>query len=174
MPKPPKPPTDLEIMDKIYDEYYATFIQWVKGDKSRETKNYVPIDLQKIADDLGVDGDVIHGRFYSYLGEKYSVEREGKVVVPFFQNKMGEQMHLVQFPVLTSVLADLREQDQKFKLGIRIAIRSMVITAVISTIAIVVSIFALIESDTIGTTETGKPASAFGRDAVEDALPTTN
>ena len=166
MKKPPKPPTDLEIMEKVYERYYDTFVKWKQGDKSRRTKNYVPIDLQQIADDLGVDGDIIHGRFYSFFAAKYGVERGGEVVIPFFQNKMDDQMHVVAFSVLTSELAELMEQDRKHSQGVRLALGSLAIAAAALAISLLT---AFGESRASGVSD-----SATVETTVEDGLPVTD
>ena len=48
-------PTDLEILNAIYDRHYDAFASFTKGESDRSAKIYVPVDLDGIADDLGVD-----------------------------------------------------------------------------------------------------------------------
>ncbi|MCU0988985.1 MAG: hypothetical protein MUE63_05220, partial [Xanthomonadales bacterium] len=60
-------PTDLQILEEIYRRYYADFAAFQRASPNRETKVYVPIDIQAIADHFKVDGDIIHGRLYYHL-----------------------------------------------------------------------------------------------------------
>ncbi len=62
-----KIPTDFEILKMIYQDYYGDFSNYSKSNPSRSCKNYVPIDIRKIANKLNVDGDIIFGRLYYHL-----------------------------------------------------------------------------------------------------------
>jgi hypothetical protein len=62
---------DRKILKVIYDRYYDTFVSFQPGSDDRHTKNYVPVDLQRIADVLRVDGDIVFGRLYYHLSPKY-------------------------------------------------------------------------------------------------------
>jgi hypothetical protein len=54
-------PTDLEILNAIYDCYYKTFKDWSREDQTRQTKNYVRVNNEEIARLLGVDVDIVFG-----------------------------------------------------------------------------------------------------------------
>jgi len=60
-------PTDLKILDNIYNRYYQSFAAYSNGDKGRSDKVYIPVDIKKIAEDLNVDPDIIFGRLYYHL-----------------------------------------------------------------------------------------------------------
>ena len=57
-----KIPTYLQIFQLIFNSYYDDFESFSKQKKNRETKNYVPIDIELLAEKFNVDGDIIFGR----------------------------------------------------------------------------------------------------------------
>ncbi len=61
-----RPPTDFELLKEIYSRHRNDF-EGAGG--SRAAKIMVPVDLQDIADRLGVDADSVFGRRYYYLEE---------------------------------------------------------------------------------------------------------
>jgi hypothetical protein len=135
-----KTPTDLEILDIIYNQYYRTFKGFVKG-RDRQSKVYVPIDVDLIGRKLYVDGDIIFGRLYYYLNKKYSYKPEdGSAMVEFFCLSIGglgrEDKHCIQFPLMGSVLAEMRHEKKKYRISTALAILSLVI----SIAAVVISI----------------------------------
>ena len=52
-------PTDIQILETIYNKYYDKFKDFDEKTKDRETKVYIPIDLKSVAEDLKVDGDIV-------------------------------------------------------------------------------------------------------------------
>ncbi len=130
-------PTDLQILNAIYDRYYDTFAAFTKGDNSRSAKIYVPIDIKELAKNLKVDEDIIFGRLYYHLEKKYGYRQENDSLVPFFSMGVGSDNNCVNFPLLASVLADLRQENRKFRIATAIAIFALIISIVaflISTI----------------------------------------
>jgi len=121
-------PTDLRILDTIYDRYYETYAKYAKGDKSRSTKIYVPIDIQQIAQDLKVDADIIFGRLYYHLEHKYGYKQDDGSSVHFFSLCVGSDVRCVNFPLMASVLADFREQSRKYTIATFIAVVALVIS----------------------------------------------
>jgi hypothetical protein len=73
--KLPHIPTDLQILDAIYERYYQTYADFVKSKSDRSTKIYVPIDVGAIARVLDVDGDIVFGRLYYHLEDKHGYTR---------------------------------------------------------------------------------------------------
>jgi hypothetical protein len=128
-------PTDREILEVIYDRYYDTFA--FEGRGERAAKNYVPVDLASVAKTLGVDGDIVFGRLYYHLDQKYGYKRDDGTHVPFFYLKLRDDRHCVNFPLLASVLASLQTEHRKFVLSTSISIISLVIaiTALVVSIA---------------------------------------
>jgi len=130
-------PTDLEIFNSIYNRYYETFTSFEKNPSSRVSKNFVPIDIAAIAKDLKVDGDIIFGRLYYHLEDKYGYNRQNGARVHFFALNMESDHHVINFPFLGSILANLRQEDRKF----RIATISAIVALFVSGLALLFSIF---------------------------------
>lgn len=121
-------PTDKEIFEFTYKEYYDEFVDFKKEkNNNRQTKNFVPIDIEKMADHFGVDKDMIFSRFYHFYKDKYDYKNENGTNVSFFLKKLGEEMHLVHFSYLTSILAKLRYEDEKFNTSLWISIFAVII-----------------------------------------------
>lgn len=132
-----RPPTDLKILEEIYNRYYEDFAAYTRDSPNRDTKVYVPIDIRAIAEHFQVDGDIIHGRLYYHLDNKYGFEtREGKKVPFFLFREHHEHPHNVQFPILAAAIASLRDERNKFLWAIWLAGASFVL----SVIALVVGV----------------------------------
>ena len=117
----PKIPTDLEILDAIYELHHEDFVSFMSGEPRRDSKIYVPIDCKKIADSLKVDVDIVFGRLYYHLEKKYGYRRDDESVVYFFDSRVGNDVHCINFPLMTSVLAGLRQERNNFWTSTRIA-----------------------------------------------------
>lgn len=127
-------PTDLQILNAIYDRYYGTFSSYRPGDTSRVEKMYVPIDVGEIAKKLKVDGDLVFGRLYYHLDKKYRYRQENGNLVPLFYLEVsrGDKVdrHVVNFPYLAAVLGPLRESRRRFQLSTLIAVVSLAVAIV--------------------------------------------
>ena len=120
-------PTDLKILNHIYDGYYETF---VKDKTSRSSNNYIPIDIDRLAKDLGVDADMIFGRLYYHLDKKHRYKQDDGAEVHLFAFKVGDEKHCVHFPYLGAVLAGLRTESRKVLTATWIAIISLIVAVV--------------------------------------------
>jgi len=120
-------PTDRDILNAIYKQYLGTFTAFDKDKPNRSAKIFVPIDVPAIAAKLHVDGDIVFGRLYYHLEKKHGYAQENGTHVPFFALKAGQDVHCVNFPLLASVLADLREQKLQFSIGTWIAVVSLLV-----------------------------------------------
>jgi hypothetical protein len=134
-----RPPTDLQIFDKIYSCYYTDFAAFEK--KNRITKLYVPIDVDFVGEALGVDGDIIFGRLYYHCNQKYSFAQRDGTVVNFFQNSLENdgktELHLIRFELMASVLAELLHERDKRRFANTVAVGSFIV----SVVALIVAIF---------------------------------
>ena len=128
-----KLPTDLKILNRIYDGYYEKF---VKDKTSRSGSNYVPIDIDRLAKDLGVDVDMMFGWLYYHLDKKHRYKQEDGAVVHLFALKIGDEKHCVHFPYLGAVLAGLRAEGRKVLIATTIAIISLIVAAVSLSLSI--------------------------------------
>lgn len=129
-PSMKKTPSDLKLLNAIYNQYYEDFINHSTDNKLRESKIYVPIDCAKIADQLGVDADIVFGRLYYHLQNKYGYTQDDGTIVPFFTKNIGNDKHCVHFPYLSSVLAALRVENNRYTITTWIAIAALVISSI--------------------------------------------
>ena len=133
-------PTDLEILTAIYERYYKVFSSYSENAADRSTKAYVPVDLEKIAKELDSDPYIIFGRLYNYLDRKYGYKNDDGSKVPLFILRLKDDVNCVHFPLMTSVLADLQLESNKFQ---RATIFST-ISAIVSIISLLISLIALV------------------------------
>ena len=124
--------TDRRILRAIYDRYYNDFVAYESDDTLRSTKIYVPIDCQLIAEEFSVDPDIIFGRLYYHLDKKFGYTKDDGSKVHLFAKKTGDDMHTVNFPMLSAVLAEHEQSYYRF-----------IIPLAISLIALAFSIFSL-------------------------------
>ena len=122
-----KLPTDLQILNFIYNKYYKQFIEFSKDNPTRSASIFVPIDIEMIANNLGVHVDIIFGRLYYHLEKKYGSQKPDGTKVSFFALKIGTDIHCINFPYMASVLANIRDEREKYVTTKIIAIISLVI-----------------------------------------------
>jgi len=132
-----RPPTDLEILEEIYNSYYSTFSSFSRETPNRRTKVYVPISVESIAKHFAVDPDIIFGRLYYHLENKYGFTQPDGSKVHFFTRQIEPERDSVQFPLLASILASLKEEQNKYHVStwlsvaaILISIRSLVLSLI--------------------------------------------
>ncbi len=74
----------------------------------------VPIDIPKIADEFGVDPNIVFGRLYYHLDPLYGQEEDSRGARKvFFAPVAGDDRNCVNFPLLEAVLAGLWEQRRR-------------------------------------------------------------
>lgn len=122
-------PTDLDILNDIYDRYYQTFSDYELNPSSRSSKIYVPIDIAEVSSNLKVDEDLIFGRLYYHLEDKYGYNQTDGARVHFFAMAIGGDRHCIHFPYLASVLSMLQQEDRKFRTATSIATASLFVSA---------------------------------------------
>lgn len=132
------PPTDLEILSAIYDRYYETFAEYGTDRTGRSSKIYVPIDVDKVAAELDVDGDIVFSRLYYHLNKKHSYSHDDGTGVQVFAISVGGDPHCVNFPLVASILADLRPESQPDRTATTIALISLAVALA----SLFISIFA--------------------------------
>lgn len=147
-------PTDLEILDHIYNEYYQDFLNFLPEKPTRVDRILVPLDLQKIGTHFKMDINILFGRFYYDMNHKYSYKDGAGIPVKLFLNEVrGSLPHhteknktvptknvdCIQFLYLASVVADLRHEHRKYTRANLISW----ISATAAIISIVISIVAL-------------------------------
>lgn len=133
-----KVPSDLTVLRLIYKLYYEEFANFSKeagAENGRRSKIFVPIDCKLIANKLNVDADIVFGRLYYHMQEKYGYTKEDGSKVAFYSLIAGETSRCVNFPLLASVLAGLEDENSKAQAAIYL---SLFATAV-AIIAIIVT-----------------------------------
>tara|TARA_R110001606_G_scaffold399306_1_gene584299 strand:- start:26491 stop:26910 length:420 start_codon:yes stop_codon:yes gene_type:complete len=125
-----KIPTDLDVLNAVYNMYHFDFISFERGCGIRGSKIYVPIDCQKVARVLKVDPDIVFGRLYYHLEKQYGYKKTDGGNVHFFALKVGNDSKCVNFPLLTSVLAGLREERKKFWIGMAVAVLALIVSLI--------------------------------------------
>lgn len=127
-------PTDKEIFEFVYDNYYNEFTNFDKEkNKTRITKNFIPIDIEMISKHFGVDEDIIFTRFYYVFKERYDYSKEFNGDVHFFKKSFGEceeeetELNVVHFPYLISILSEMRYKEEKFHITTIISILALFI-----------------------------------------------
>ncbi len=132
-----KLPTDLQILNAIYNQCYNQFTAFSKNNPDRSAKNFIPIDIAQIAKRFGVDVDIIFGRLYYHLEQKYGYKRSDNTKVAFFTLQAGADKNCINFPYMASVLANLRDREKKHSAAKKIAIFSLIIAGASSIIAVI-------------------------------------
>lgn len=119
-------PTDQDVFEYIYKNYFDDFVMndW---NKNRSTKIYVPINCKQIADYFKTDGDIVFGRLYYYLNNRYSYINDENSKVYLFALKVGQDFHCINFPLLTSILSSMRRENKILKVNIVLTIISLMI-----------------------------------------------
>lgn len=113
-----KTPTDRKVLNIIYKLYHEEFTNH-SGEKyvqnGRRSKILVPIDCKLIAKQLNVDDDIVFGRLYYHMEEKYGyARRDSGGRVAFYTKIAGEENWCINFPLMASVLAGLEQENSKF------------------------------------------------------------
>jgi len=123
-----KLPTDRNILKKIYYSYYGIFNDFERVSKTRSSKIYVPIDIEKISNDFNVDNDLIFGRLYYHLDKKYGYTQTDGSKVHLFTPKVGSDKNAVNFPLLGAILSEMEEAYRKNRLSIILSIAALLIS----------------------------------------------
>jgi len=129
-------PTDEDLLANIYNKYLKTFSDWSEENKTRVAKIWVPIDIDSMSKKYRCDPDLIFGRLYYHMNEKYGSRTGDGQDVNFFNMRLAKDRHVVNFPLLTSVLADLQDARKRFIISTRMAALSLVVSAISIGIAV--------------------------------------
>lgn len=124
-----KIPTDLEILSEIYNRYHDSFRAYAKEEPDRIARIRVPIDIGKVAKACGVEEDMIFGRLYYHFNKKYSYRDENGVRITFFSSLKFEGIS-VNFPLVASILADLKSEQVKFRTTITLSASALAISLI--------------------------------------------
>ena len=129
-------PTDREMFETIYERYHDAFVAYNDDESVRSNKTFVPLDLEALATDLGMDTDVLFGRLYYHLNHRFAYKEDGGAEVNLFAIRIGGDAHCIHFPYMVSILADLRDHNRKYRTATTIA----AISIVLSILSVLISI----------------------------------
>ncbi len=129
-----KIPSDLEILKAIYSRYHSSFKEYARTDPDRITRVRVPIDISKIAEDCGVEEDMVFGRLYYHFNKKYSYVDEKGERTTFFASLKFEGIS-VNFPLVASALADLELEGRKFRISLLMSGTALIISVIALAVA---------------------------------------
>lgn len=129
-------PTDERMLAEIYRRYLRTFSDFSDENRTRAAKIWVPIDIEALARRFRSDPDLIFGRLYYHMNEKYGSSTGEGDRVNFFNIRLGQDRHCVNFPLLTSVLSDLQDDKKRFIVSTRLAGLSLIVSSVSILIAL--------------------------------------
>jgi hypothetical protein len=131
-----KIPTDLQILEETFKRYHKDYLNFAREDKRRSSKIYVPIDCAAIARALGTDEDIVFGRYYYYLDPKHRYTQENKTEVHLFAFTVGNDHHAINFVLLTSLLAGMREEKRKDAWATSFSIAAILISVISAAISL--------------------------------------
>lgn len=123
-----KIPSDYKLLTEIYERYYEQFKGFSREAPERDSKIYVPIDIRAIANSLKTDEYIIFGRLYTHLDKKYGYKNDDGSLSPFFSMQVGKDRHVINFPLLASVLAGLKEERNRQNLSMYFSIAALIIS----------------------------------------------
>ena len=126
----PNIPSDRRLLQEIYDRHYGDFVAYSKEQPNRRSKIFVPVDIRAIAAHFKVDNDIIFGRLYYHLQEKYGYKRANGSDVWLFTPVAGQDKDCINMPLLSAVLAGLREEHSKHVWSLRLSIASLVVSII--------------------------------------------
>lgn len=106
-------PTDRKILECIYEMYQSAYPGNVSDDARGENDPYLPIQVSEVAARLGCVPEMLFGRLYYHLDEKYRYEQDGGTKVHLFSIQVGSKRHCVNFPYLAAVLAEKDEEHTR-------------------------------------------------------------
>jgi hypothetical protein len=104
-------PSDLKLLKQIYKDYYKTFISFPSNFPQIKNKYFIPIDFQRISKELNIDPDIIVGRLFNLDSKTESIDA-----------------NTINFPLVTTILADLIDKERKYWVPILISIFSLVLS----------------------------------------------
>lgn len=134
-----KPPTDRKILKAIYARYYEQYAAYDEKDPDRRSsKIWMPIDIDELAAHLSLESDILFGRLYYHLNNRYGytvddqrpAQEKYKTRVELFALKVGGDHHCIHFPLLASVLASLEDENKKYRLATTMAIIALGISLI--------------------------------------------
>jgi hypothetical protein len=129
-------PTDREILRCIFKMYKSAYPGKETGETRGKNDPYLPIKITEVASRLGCSPEMLFGRLYYHIDEKYRYTQDNNAQVHLFSLKVGTEMHCVNFPYLAAVLAEKNEERKRqlWSLGMAIAALIMSVASIIAQV----------------------------------------
>jgi hypothetical protein len=105
--------TDRYVLQCIFDMYQSSYPGPKNASGRGENDPYVSIDVPAIASKLDCNPELLFGRLYYHLDQKYRYKQDNGALVPLFHLQVGDKRHAVQFPYLASILAGLNQDFRR-------------------------------------------------------------
>jgi hypothetical protein len=103
----------------------------IKDQRGRtENDPYVPIDLIKVASRLNCKSELLFGRLYYHLDQKYRYKKDSGSSVPLFDLEIGSKRHAIHFSYLAAILAGLENEHHRQAWSLRISIIALVLSVI--------------------------------------------
>ena len=110
--------------------YEASYPGPKSGAGRAENDPYIAIDASALAERLGCKPELLFGRLYYHLDQKYRYKQDDGALVPLFYLKVGEKRHAIHFPYLAAILAGLEQEHRKQAWSLAISILALVFSVV--------------------------------------------
>ena len=108
-------PTDRKILKCIYEMYEPAYPSKESSAGPVKTDPWLPIVVGDVAKKLDVRPEMLFGRLYFHMANKYSFKQDEDHSIHLFERKVGQAMHCGNFPFLAAILAD-RVDEYRWRL----------------------------------------------------------
>jgi hypothetical protein len=132
-----KIPTDLNILNQIYNDYHETFISFDREFPKNKNKYYLQIDLPRIGRELKVDPDIVYGRLLNLDGKYgFLYNATSRINLFMINGNKDIEANSVNFPLVETILAELKDRERKYYWSFAFALASLVISLIALGISI--------------------------------------
>ena len=101
---------------------------------------HLAIDVREAPQKLECDPELLFGRLYYHLDQKYRYKQDDGVIVSLFVLQAGNKRHAVQFPYLASVLAGLNQEYTRYLLSLVLSVIALVLSVASLAVSIMKSV----------------------------------
>lgn len=123
-----KIPSDFNLLAEIYQRYYEQFKSFNRKSPNRESKTFVPIDIEAIAKHFNIDEEIIFGRLYLHLEKRYGYKNDDGSLSPFFTRVVGKDRNAINFPLLASIIAGMREERNRQNMAMYLSVAAITVS----------------------------------------------
>jgi len=132
-----KLPTDRYVLECIFNMYKSKYPGAIGASGRPENDPYMAIDLVAVARKLGCTPELLFGRLYYYLNQKYRCQPDGGAEVILFAPKVGDKCDAVNFPYLGAILAGQNQDLLRFTISLFVSILAFVVSVASFIISVI-------------------------------------